>query len=308
MALYPRIMAVLAAVALTSTMAAPAFAQRTSPQDPNQPEVHEGSTGRTSRGRQPRATRAPSDAEVRATVQGYLTTLGNTCQLTEAKLLGQAPDKTSAYEVACATGPGYIVLSTTPPQATDCLVLANSAANARARDPQADVGTVCAMPANDNGPAVFEAYAREAGMDCVIDGAGIAGAAADGAIVYEIGCTNADGARIQKSASGWTRSSCFELASINAACKFTTPAEQAATLKSWLTGSEAAACDVQQARFMGQNANGVFYEATCAGADGVIVRFNAEKAVAQVYPCATAQQIGGGCKLTTTPPAAAPQA
>ncbi|MNH48726.1 hypothetical protein D3C73_02770 [compost metagenome] len=305
MALYSRFMAVLAAVALTSTMAAPAFAQT---QDPNQPEVSEGSKNRAGRSREPRAARAPSEAQVRAAVQGHLTALGNTCQMTEAKLLGETPDKSSLYEIACATGPGYIVLGSTPPSATDCLVLATSAENARAKDPAAEVGTVCTLPVNDNGPAVFEAYAREAGMDCVIDGAGIVGAANDGAIVYEIGCANADGARIQKSASGWTRSSCFELASINATCKFTQPAEQAATLKSWLAGSEAAACDVQQARFMGQNANGSFYEATCAGADGVIVRFNTERAVQQVYPCATAQQIGGGCKLTTTPPAATPQA
>jgi hypothetical protein len=297
-------MAVLAAVALTSTMAAPAFAQT---QDPNQPEVSEGSKNRAGRSREPRAARAPSEAQVRAAVQGHLTALGNTCQMTEAKLLGETPDKSSLYEIACATGPGYIVLGSTPPSATDCLVLATSAENARAKDPAAEVGTVCTLPVNDNGPAVFEAYAREAGMDCVIDGAGIVGAANDGAIVYEIGCANADGARIQKSASGWTRSSCFELASINATCKFTQPAEQAATLKSWLAGSEAAACDVQQARFMGQNANGSFYEATCASADGVIVRFNTERAVQQVYPCATAQQIGGGCKLTTTPPAATPQ-
>ena len=305
MALYSRFMAVLAAVALTSTMVAPAFAQT---QDPNQPEVSEGSKNRAGRSREPRAARAPSEAQVRAAVQGHLTALGNTCQMTEAKLLGETPDKSSLYEIACATGPGYIVLGSTPPSATDCLVLATSAENARAKDPAAEVGTVCTLPVNDNGPAVFEAYAREAGMDCVIDGAGIVGAANDGAIVYEIGCANADGARIQKSASGWTRSSCFELASINATCKFTQPAEQAATLKSWLAGSEAAACDVQQARFMGQNANGSFYEATCAGADGVVVRFNTERAVQQVYPCATAQQIGGGCKLTTTPPAATPQA
>lgn len=308
MALYSRFLAVLAAVALTSTMASPAFAQRASTEDSTQPAVSDGSGGRATRTRQPRAARAPSEADVRTAVQGHLTALGNTCQMTEAKLLGQAPDKTSLYEVACATGPGYIVLGSTPPSATDCLVLATSAANARAKDPAADVGTVCTLPVNDNGPAVFEAYAREAGMDCVIDGAGIVGAAADGAIVYEIGCANADGARIQKSASGWTRSPCFELASINATCKFTQPAEQAATLKAWLAGIDAAPCDVQQARFMGQNANGSFYEAACAGADGLIVRFNTEKVVQQVYPCATAQQIGGGCKLTTTAPAATPQA
>ncbi|MFC5371511.1 hypothetical protein ACFPIF_03050 [Brevundimonas faecalis] len=308
MALYPRFLAVLAAVALTSTLAPPAFAQRS--QNPNEPQATEGSGSRANRGRSERAPRGPSPERVRADVQGHLTALGNTCQISEAKLLGQSADanKTSMYEIACATGPGYIVLGSTPPSATDCLVLAASAQQARARDPEADVGTQCTLPANDNAQAVFASYAKEAGMDCAIDGAAIVGAASDGAIVYEIGCAGTEGARIQKSATGWTRSSCFELASINTACRFTTPAELAATLKGWLAGSEAANCDVQQSRFMGQNANGVFYEASCAGADGVIVRFNAEKAVQQVYPCATAQPIGGGCKLTTTPPAATPQA
>ena len=56
---------------------------------------------------------------------------------------------------------------------------------------------------------------------------------------------------------------------------------------------------------MGQNANGMFYEAKCEGADGVIARLNAENAVQQIYPCATAQRIGGGCKLTTAPATAA---
>jgi hypothetical protein len=302
-ALNSRILAVLAAVALTATTAAPAFAQRTQ----NQQSEATESSPRPLRGRQ-RTPRQPSEAEVRADVQGHLTAIGNSCQIAEAKLLGQTAEKTSLYEVACATGPGYLVLGGTPPTAMDCLVLASTAEKARARDPEAQVGPQCTLPANDNAQAVFAAYAREAGMDCQIDGATIIGAASDGAVVYEIGCAGSDGARIQKSASGWTRSSCFELISINATCSFTQPAEQAATLKSWLAGSDAANCDVQQARFMGQNANGKFYEATCAGADGVIVRFNAEQAVQQIYPCATAQQIGGGCKLTTTPPAATPQA
>ena len=32
-----------------------------------------------------------------------------------------------------------------------------------------------------------------------------------------------------------------------------------------------------------------------------------ENAVQQIYPCATAQRIGGGCKLTPAPAAAAPE-
>lgn len=249
---------------------------------------------------------AVDPATIKAEAETLFAATGTQCQITEAKLLGQTSDKTKIYEAACASGPGYIILASTPPQAMDCLVLASSAEQTRARDPNADVGSQCSLPANDNAMAVFTAFAKEAGLPCTVDQGAIIGAKPGGAIVYEIGCAGVEGAQINKAASGWEVASCMELVSANASCRFTTPAEQVATLKGWLAGSEAAACDISQARYMGKNANGSFYEAACNGADGVIVRFDTAKAVQQVYPCATAQQIGGCCKLTTTAPAAAP--
>ncbi len=264
-------------------------------------------TGRLARRqRQPRAPQPPSAEEIQAAAQGVLTATNTNCQITESVLLGQSANKESLYEVACASGPGYLLLTSTPPQATDCMVLAYSAEQARARDPEADVGSQCSLPANNNTMAVITAFAKEAGLACTVDEGSIIGAKPGGAVVYEVGCAGVEGAQINKAASGWEVASCMELVSANASCRFTTPAEQVATLKGWLAGSEAAACDISQARYMGKNANGSFYEAACNGADGVIVRFDTAKAVQQVYPCATAQQIGGGCKLTTTAPAAAP--
>lgn len=264
-------------------------------------------TGRLARRQQQqrqRAAQPPSAEEIQAAAQGLLTATGSSCDITESKLLGQSEAKESLYEVSCASGPGYLLLSSTPPQATDCLVLAASAQQARARDPEADVGSQCTLPANDNAMAVFTAFAKQAGMDCQVDQGAIIGSKSGGAIVYEIGCVGVDGAQINKAASGWEVASCLELVSANATCRFTTPQEQAATLKGWLAGSEAAPCDVSQARYMGKNANGSFYEAACNGAEGMIVRFDTAKAVQQVYPCSTAQQIGGGCKLTAAAPAA----
>lgn len=263
--------------------------------------------GRLSRARQAKreaAPQPPSAEEIQAAAQGLLTATGASCDITESKLLGQSEAKESLYEVSCASGPGYLLLSSTPPQATDCLVLAASAQQARARDPEADVGSQCTLPANDNAMAVFTAFAKQAGMDCQVDQGAIIGSKSGGAIVYEIGCVGVDGAQINKAASGWEVASCLELVSANATCRFTTPQEQAATLKGWLAGSEAAPCDVSQARYMGKNANGSFYEAACNGAEGMIVRFDAARAVQQIYPCSTAQQIGGGCKLTAAAPAA----
>ena len=116
--------------------------------------------------------------------------------------------------------------------------------------------------------------------------------------MYEVGCADAAGFWVKQLNDNWTKTPCIQVLAEGGACAFTTAAENAAQVKQLLAGSEAAGCDVTEARLMGQNANGMFYEAKCAGADGVIARVNAENVVQQIYPCATAQRIGGGCTLT----------
>ena len=260
--------------------------------------------------RQPRQKApAPVDpAVIKAEVEALFAAGSTACQVTDSKLLGVSAEQTKIYEAACAGAPGYILVASAPPQIVDCIVLDNQAQAARATNPEAATGPTCTLPANQDIQGFLKAYATQAGVPCTVDEAKLRGQASDGAIVYEIGCAGVDGYWIEKSAAGWEKTECLQVISQNGACAFTTPAEQVATVKTWLPGSEAAACDVQQVRLMGQNANGRFIEMTCAGADGVIIRQNAEHAIQQVYPCATAQQIGGGCKLTTTPPAATPQA
>ena len=293
------------AVALSLTTLTPVLAA--SPMDQRaQRESNSENSSRQDRRRGREA--APDPAAALAAAQGFLTAANKNCQATEAKLLGQTAEKISLYEAVCATGPGYIIIGSTPPEALDCLVLASQADKKRQADPAADVGTVCTLPANDNALAVFTAYAQEAGLPCQVDQGAVVGATSDGTLVYEIGCVGVEGYHIQRSASGWEKTECLQVLVQNATCAFTTPTEQAATVKSWLAGTDAAACDVQQVRLMGQNANGRFYEASCAAGDGFIARTDAAHAVQQIYPCAGAEKIGGGCKLTTTPPAEAPQA
>lgn len=275
----------------------------------NRPIATEGA-GRAAQGRfrreerrQQEAVAAPSAEQILASAQEQTTLARLGCQVTEAKLLGTTAEKTSVYEVACATGPGYMIESKTPPSATDCVVLAHSAERMRATDPAADVGPQCTIPANTDIQKFLREYAQQASVPCTVDAAKVLGTSDDGAVIYEIGCTDMAGYWIRKSGDAWTKTDCLQVLAENGTCAFTTPAENAALLKSWLTGSEAAGCDVTEARLMGRNANGIFYEAKCAGADGVIARLNAERAVQQIYPCATAQQIGGGCTLTPAPAA-----
>lgn len=267
-------------------------------------------SSRQANARQQQAPAAPDPAVIRAEAQAILTTAGATCEITEVNLRGRTADQIGVYETVCAGGPGYILIGSTPPMAIDCVLLSGQAAIDRARDPAADVGTQCALPANADIRGFIATYAKAAGVSCDIDEAISIGKSSKGAYVYEVGCRDQDGFWIEQAGASWAKTECIVVVSQSGVCKFTTPQEQAMTLKTRLAGSPAEVCDVQQARYMGANANGAFFEAKCGAGDGYIVRLSPENAVQQTYPCAEATRIGGGCTLTTvaaaTPPATAP--
>ena len=294
-----------------------AFASPVSAQDPNDRGTGYGSAPtepvitapsarvtptRTPRRQQPQAPAAPTPEENAAAAQQIASAAGVGCQVTQANLLGLTPDQSTSYEAACATGPGYILIGSAPPQAVDCVLLAGQAELDRARDPLADVGTQCAIPQNLDVVRVISAYASEAGIACVVDQGASIGKSSEGNLIYEVGCNGVDGYWLEKVGTGWKASECAIVTTQNAVCRYSTAAELVATFKTRLAGSEAASCDVTEGRYMGANANGAFWEAKCGAGNGVIVRFNPEYAVQQVYPCETAHRIGGGCRLTIVPP------
>ncbi|WAC60855.1 hypothetical protein [Brevundimonas sp. SL130] len=299
-----RIAAALAALLFSAISVAPAFAQEQRGAD-NQPATVEGSSrASASRQRRERAPAAPTAEQIQAAAQEQATLANTGCQVTEAKLLGTTAEKTSVYEVACAAGPGFMIESKTPPEASNCVLLSYSAATLRARDPAADPGPQCSIVANTDTQKFLREYAVQAGVACTVDEVKVLGKSSDGGVMYEAGCSDGAGFWIKQLNNDWTKTPCIQVLAENGTCAFTTSAENAGQVKSYFAGSDAASCDVTEARLMGRNANGVFYEAKCAAGDGIIARVNTENVVQQVYPCATAQQIGGGCKLTTVPAAA----
>lgn len=243
--------------------------------------------------------------QIRANAEGLLTAAGVQCQIVEATNPGTTPDG-QAYEVSCGEGrPGYALIAATPPQVIDCVELASTATIARSRDPNAEVGLQCVLPANQNSLAVISGYAREAGVTCEIDEALVTGKINTNT-VYEVGCKGVDGYRLERQPTGWDVVDCLQMVSNGIECRFTTTDEQNATLKARLAGTDAAGCDVTQTRLMGFNANGRFFEVKCAApGEGYVARINNENVTQQVYPCAIAQPIGGGCTLTQVPAAAA---
>ena len=251
------------------------------------------------------AVAPPTAEEILAAAQVQATAAGLGCQVTEATQPGVTAEQFPIYEAACATGPGYILVAATPPQVFDCLELAGTAATARMRDPAADVGQQCVLPANQNGLAVIGGWARDAGVTCTVDEAIAIGKSDDDNIIYEVGCAGVDGYWLEKLGDGWKLQECLQIASVGGTCRFTTPREQAEGFQPKLAGTEAAGCNVVQVRLMGSNPNGRFYEAKCAAeGEGYIARINNEGVTQQIYPCATAQRIGGGCTFTPAPAAA----
>lgn len=317
------------AVAVSAFSAQPALAQLTPEEaraqqsvDVPSQEVEETSRGRTSRRGDSRITqrtpRAPTAEENLAAAQGLATAAGLTCQATEANLLPLVSGDSKVYEAACATGPGYILIASTPPQGFDCVLLAATQArlqSAAAADPSAAPAPApagapattdirCTLPQNNDVMRVMVEYGRQAELPCVPNEGVALGKQIEGGELYEVGCDGVDGYILQRLvAGGWKTTECIRVVDAALACQFSTQAEQAATLKARFAGNaEAAACDVTRARYMGANANGSFYEAKCAADNGVIVRFDPTFAVQQVYPCEVAQRIGGGCTMTIVPP------
>lgn len=295
-----RIIKTLAAAASAFILAAGPVAAAAVDAAPQSREQRQSRRGRT--------PPPPTAEEVRAGAQAAVTAASLTCQITDARYLGDAaaPEGSEGpapkvYEAACADGPGYIVLSSTPPQTFECLQLNASAKTLRARDPAADVGPQCEIATNLDAVRVIGGYAKQANLACTVDQARVVGQLNGGGLLYEVGCSDGAGSWLETDGAGFKATPCLDSPS-NRSCEFTTMTELVASFRPKLVGTDASACDVQQVAHKGRNSNGVFYEVTCAVGEGYILRMPASGEIDRVYPCSTADGIGGGCTLTTAAP------
>lgn len=303
----------LACLSIAGAALAQDGGETTSQRDEQQRDVTRVQPGRVSDGNQSssddrrnnraraQAAAAPTPEQVAAEAAPLVAASAPQCQMTESALLGAREDGTKLYEVACATGPGYIIeAAAAAPKANDCVLQWSYGQLAREADPAADVGLQCRLPGNQNNVGVIAAYGREAGLECEVDQAV---ATAQG--VYEIGCAARDGWRLEKTEAGWKPMSCWQFSLLaDAACRYSSREEMSAEWPKLVAGTDAAACDIQDVAWIGDNPErGSFYELKCASGDGIIVRFK-DGAGQQTYSCIDAQQIfRRDCALT--PPAAA---
>lgn len=301
------------AMALTLLAVQPALAQTARPNEaPGQAGEVGRSDGNDRAGRLERSTRqsrrgppAPTPEANRAAAQALLSAAAVDCQVSEATLLGATAEQHSTYEVVCAAGPGYMVVGSTPPQTFNCVELAGQAETSRLRDPTAEVGQQCTLAVNRDPLPLLSGYAREAGIDCTVDQAAAIGRSIPaGNLIHEIGCADRDGYWLEKIDGAWRTTPCWTLSlQETSKCRYSTAAESLSAWKTVLAGTEAAACDVRQARRVGLDAQRLaVYEVKCEAGDGYFARVGDTQTAQRIHACSApeAAAIAGGCTLTRT--------
>ena len=307
-----RAFCVVASLALLTITPASSFAYAGQAQVPGDRVQSDQDSGQVTRGRasnrnarRQQAPAAPSPEQILAEAKEAAATAGLPCNVTNAEFRGITnADQRKVYELVCENDFGYMLVTgneTTPATKLSCIEVAATRARALAANPESDPGPGCSIAGNDNFLSVLASYGTQAGLPCAVNEGNVIGRKGEN-LVFEVGCEGAQGYRINRTETGWEADDCLTLASTNITCAYTTKDELIATVKGWMAGSDAASCDVTDTRYMGRNANGVFIEAACNGADGVIFRMDDAKVVQMVYPCAEAALIGGGCALTPGAP------
>lgn len=255
---------------------------------------------RDRRGRQLTPEQVAEQAQAAATAAGLA------CRVSESALLGTTTENDNLFEIACTGGPGYILTTASPPQSFECLVLAAQADRIRAEGGEVAANSTCTLPGNQSAATTIAAFAVEAGVSCQVDAGKALGATPEGNLVYEVGCAGVDGFHIERTAQGWKATDCLQIMATNLTCEFTTVAEQVAGYKPLLVGTAIDDCDPARIHLLAQNDTGRFIEVKCVSGEGYVTRVK-DNVVGQVYPCALAVRIGGGCTMTPVPaPDAAP--
>ena len=289
----------------------PAHAQQAPRHSQDQRDVQERDTNasRLGRGAAARQGTAQTPEEAAAAATQALTAAGVSCQVVNAREVGRIPDGTGAVlEAACAAGPGYVLTTTTPPTAFNCLIATRQADDAVAANPAATPPR-CELPQNADLSAAVQPWAQAADIGCSVDQVRWVGRTGASNDRYEIGCNGTGGAWIEVAQNGSfvSKLDCLQIPASAGTCEFTTAAESAAGIQAQLAGSPAADCSASQVRYMGANENGRFFELKCATGAGQVVRVADNGAFQQAYDCAQAANIGDGCQLSDTQAAVAAQ-
>lgn len=240
---------------------------------------------------------------------------GIPCQVSDARLIGVAPDPktkkdTKYYEVACQGGLGYDLVDAgagAPPSWEACADIAKTGADGKPNP------LYCILPGNaDAGPA-FAGYVAKTKVACDVSGYRGIGHAPD-ATYFELACKNGRGYVLKTSAPPDTSKTVQMIPCIaypegaQLSCKLTNAASQLSGVDA-LAAQSGKNCQVKDKRYLvTSEAMDNYYEVACTDGKGYVLREDATGKLAEVIGCDVAGGIAGGCTLTNSREAETAQA
>ncbi|MGI8839259.1 MAG: hypothetical protein ACR2F8_00480 [Caulobacteraceae bacterium] len=240
-----------------------------------------------------------------AAAPGLISAAGLDCKLADARLIGEATDpktkvKRDFYELACTGNEGVVI-----EQASGAALQTFTCVQAGEPGPDGKPSNIqCALPGNSDPMAGLAPYIAKAGKVCAPTKVRALGQSPTNA-VFELVCREGGGGYILEISAPprldkpVTMNPCagYPPDSIEA-CKLTDRAAQLAVVDQ-LMAKSGKACVIKDRAFIGATQSGLLiYEAACQDGKGFILEQAANGDFKQAVDCASADNIGGGCKLT----------
>jgi len=230
---------------------------------------------------------------------------GIPCQVSDARLIGVAPDPktkkdTKYYEVACTGGLGYDVVDngTTTPSWASCADQAKVGADGKPNQ------LYCILPGDADASPAFDAYVLKTKVNCGVSAYRGIGHSPE-ASYFEVACKNGRGFILKTSSPPNPEKpvqliSCLAFpAGSQLECKLSTPAAQLSVIEA-LAAQSGKNCQVKDKRYiLTSDAMDNYYEVACADGKGWVLHEDATGKLAEVIGCDVAGGIGGGCTLTS---------
>ncbi len=217
----------------------------------------------------------------------------------------EKPDKTKVkaniYEIACKTGPGFIIIAASP---TEVYSPFTCTAAWRARQKEANnIG--CELPENKPHYKWLTPVVQPYLPGCQISDVRMVGSSTSAPYFdrYEVGCGSKVGGIIDypqlASDAPVSFRSCIAQEGTTTTCTLSTREQVIDSLKP-LAAAADSKCQVKDARFVGvtTEGNGIYYEFGCSNQPGFIVRAKLDdNSFERMVQCSAAAALGG-CKLT----------
>ncbi len=212
--------------------------------------------------------------------------------------------KGQIYEIACKTGPGFMVTNISATQTYQPFTCALAAKLQKAR-PES---IVCELSENKPPYAWLQPVVQPYLPGCTISDVRLIGSTSQAPLIdrYEVGCGAQSGGIIdypQLTATADVKidyKNCVVEMGTTSECQFTTKAQITETFKP-IAAKADKACVVNNMRFVGvtKETDGYYYEFGCSNHAGFMVLTDTKNNFTRMIPCASAAGLGG-CTYTDT--------